>query len=105
MAFGRTCAPGTDQHVDLAVVGCTKLRLHTSWGAQVAVHDILFYGDTGPDLRGTGVGGGYDDGNHGGQPWRWDSNRPGPVEIPAGATTVTVRYDAGHDFFLSAAAQ
>ncbi|WP_439378816.1 hypothetical protein [Amycolatopsis lexingtonensis] len=35
--------------------------------------------------------------------WRWDSDRPGPPTIPDGATTCTVRYDAEHDFFLSAA--
>jgi hypothetical protein len=103
MAFGRVCPAGTNAHVDLAVVDCEKLRLHSSWGQRIVVHDILFYGDTGPNLAGTGVGGGYDDDNHGGKPWNFDPNRPGPLPIPAGATTVTVRYDAAHDWFLSAA--
>ncbi|WP_439377486.1 hypothetical protein [Amycolatopsis lexingtonensis] len=101
--FGTPAPAGVNEHVDLAVVGCTKLRLHTSWGAAIQVHDILFYGDTSADLTGTGVGGGYDDDNHGGKPWQWDPNRPGPIDIPAKATTVTVRYDAKHAFYVSAA--
>jgi len=103
MAFGRTCPAGTNAHADMAVADCRKLRLHSSWGQKLVVHDILFYGDTGPNPAGTGVGGGYDDDNNGGRPWTFDPNRPGPIDIPAGATTVTVRYDAAHDFFLSAA--
>ena len=103
MAFGRVCPAGTNAHADMAVVDCEKLRLHSSWQQKIVVHDILFYGDTGPNLAGTGVGGGYDDDNHGGKAWTFDPNRPGPLPIPDGATTVTVRYDAAHDWFLSAA--
>jgi hypothetical protein len=105
MAFGRVCTAGTDEHADLAVVGCTKLRIHDSFGGTVHVRAILFYGDTGADPNGTGEGGGYDgEFRTPKQHWDWNSNRPGPIAIPAGSTTVTVLYDAAHDFYLSAAA-
>jgi hypothetical protein len=102
MAFGRVCPAGTNEHADMSVVGCSKLRIHDSFGHTVHVHDILFYGDSGSDPNGTGVGGGYAGSN--GAHWDWVSNRPGPLAVPAGATTVTVLYDSDHDFYLSAAA-
>lgn len=100
MGFGRVCPAGTDQHADIAVVDCEKLRIHCSWGDQVIVRGIVFHADTNEP----GPGGGYM-GFQKTPPetWRWDSDRPGPLTIPDGATTCTVRYDAKHDFFLSAA--
>ncbi|MFB9925982.1 hypothetical protein ACFORO_12615 [Amycolatopsis halotolerans] len=103
MAFGRVCPAGTNEHADMSVVGCSKLRIHDSFGHTVHVKDILFYGDSGADPNGTGVGGGYAAKNSADH-WDWVSNRPGPIAVPAGATTVTVLYDADHDFYLSASA-
>jgi hypothetical protein len=56
--FGRTAEAGTNQHADLAVVGCTKLRIHTSFGNVVDGRAILFYKDTGGNGNGGGTGGG-----------------------------------------------
>jgi hypothetical protein len=53
-----------------------------------------FFGDTGDDPNGTGVGGHF-----GGT---FDSNRPGPISIPAGAAMVTIRYNADHSFAVGA---
>lgn len=102
-SFGRVCNPGTEEHADMSVAGCSKLRIHDSFGRVVHVRAILFYGDTGADPNGTGEGGGYDgEFRTPEQHWDWNSNRPGPIAIPAGSTTVTVLYDADHDFYLSA---
>lgn len=106
MSFGTPATAGTNEHVDLAVVGCSRLRIHTSFGHVVHVRAILFYKDTGTNPKGDGTGGGY-----GGEfrtpkeHWDWQPNRPGPIAIPSGATTCTVLYDADHPFYVSAAAQ
>jgi lysozyme len=94
---------GTDEHVDLIVANRTELYLACSWGQSVEVSHILFYGATGKDPDGTGVGGGYDARSHGGKSWSFKSNRPGPIAIPKGAKVATVRYTAKHSFALGAA--
>lgn len=106
MTFGATAPAGTNEHVDLAVVGCSKLRIHCSFQQKVKVRAILFYGDTPRDggTKPAGVGGGYDGEFRTPQAvWTWDENRPGPTTIPDGATTCTVLYDAAHSFYVSAA--
>jgi hypothetical protein len=105
MGFGRPCPAGTNQHADIAVAGCTALRLHCSFNQFVNVRAVLFYADTPKgSAEAAGVGGGYDgEFRTPRQTWRWDQNRPGPLEIPEHATSCTVLYDAQHEFFLSAA--
>jgi hypothetical protein len=104
MGFNRTCQPGTDEHADLCVAGCSEMFISCSWGQTIAVHDLLFWGPTpaAAPPQATGVGGGYAESDHGNVPWQIDSNRPGPIPIPAGAVTATLRYDAAHDFDLAA---
>jgi lysozyme len=94
---------GTDEHVDLIVTGRTELYLACSWGQSVDVSHILFYGATGKDPKGTGVGGGYDAASHAGKPWTFKPNQPGPIPIPKGAKMATVRYTAKHSFGLGTA--
>ncbi|MFD2458692.1 glycoside hydrolase family 25 protein [Amycolatopsis samaneae] len=93
---------GTDEHADIIVKDRTRLYVACSWGQTVDVSAILFYGDTNPDGSAHGVGGGYN-GFERGEVWRFDPNRPGPVEVPAGAAMATVRYTAAHSFGLGAA--
>ncbi|WP_329064862.1 glycoside hydrolase family 25 protein [Amycolatopsis sp. NBC_01480] len=104
MAFGTPAPAGTNEHVDLGVVGCKQLRIHTSFGHVVHVRAVLFYGDTGADPNGTGEGGGYDGEFRTPKArWDWAPNRPGPIAIPVGSTSCTVLYDADHAFYVSAA--
>lgn len=91
-----TVPAGTDEHVNLIVKGKTKLYLACSWNRSVQVASILFYGETGPDLNGTGVGGSKEN-------VKFLPNRPGPVAIPAGAAMATIRYTADHSFALGTA--
>ncbi|MEC3975078.1 glycoside hydrolase domain-containing protein [Amycolatopsis sp. H20-H5] len=90
-----TAPAGTDEHLDLIVKGKTALYLACSWNEVIQVHAILFYGDTGDDLHGTGVGGAVN-------ATTWQSNRPGPVPIPPDAAMATVRYTATHSFAVGA---
>lgn len=102
MSFGAQAPAGTNEHVDIATVGCKNLRIHTSFGHAVRVRAILFYADTNQP----GPGGGYDgEFRNPKAAWQWDPNRPGPISIPATATTCTILYDADHPFFVSAALQ
>jgi hypothetical protein len=106
MAFGTPAPAGTNEHVDFAVAGCKALRIHTSFGHVVKVRAVLFYKDTGSNPQGDGAGGGYDgEFRTPKEAWDWAPNRPGPMTIPANATTCTVLYDADHPFFVSAAVQ
>lgn len=100
----RVCNPGTNEHADMSVVGCTQLSLCCSYSQTITVYDLLFFGDTPaePAPAANGVGGGYASEDHAGATWTIDPNRAGPISIPAGARSVTLRYDAGHDFFMSA---
>lgn len=86
-----TVPAGTDDHVNLIVSGKTGLAVACSWGRKVQVHSLLFYGATGTDPNGTPVGGAVSNGVI-------DSNRPGPLPIPAGAVMATLRYTADHSF-------
>jgi hypothetical protein len=103
-SFGRVCSAGKNEHADMSVAGCTVLGIDCSYGQTVKVYDLLFWGDTpgAPAPAASGVGGGYASENHGGATWTVDSNRGGPIQIPAGARSLTLRYDADHDFYLSA---
>jgi hypothetical protein len=104
MAFGAQAAAGTGQHVDIATVGCKNLRIHCSFNHVVKVRAVLFYKDTGGNPQGDGAGGGYDgEFRKPAEHWDWAPNRPGPMAIPAGATTCTVLYDADSPFYVSAA--
>ncbi|ATY13790.1 hypothetical protein CU254_27675 [Amycolatopsis sp. AA4] len=74
--------------IDMPTVGCTKLRIHTRFGNTFSVRAVLFSGDTGTNPDGTGVGVGCDgEFRIPAQPWPWEPNRPGPLDIPPGATT------------------
>lgn len=84
--------PGTDVHVPLIVpVGATDLYIAiTGYGDKLTVHQGDYFGDTGADPNGTGVGGGFGEINFAG-------NRPGPIrpkgnKIPAGARMLALRY-------------
>lgn len=86
----------TDEHVNLVVAGYSKLYVGCSFGDTVQITSIDFWGDTGPDPLGTGVGGAV-------RNWQFTSNRPGPIKIPLGASTAAVRYTASHNFTLGVA--
>jgi hypothetical protein len=88
--------PGTDDHVNLIVKGKTELYVACSWNRHVQIHNLYFYGPTGPDMRGTGVGGQIDDATI-------DPNRPGPLPVPKGAVMATMRYTADHSFGVGVA--
>jgi hypothetical protein len=88
--------PGTDDHVNLIVKGKTELYVACSFGRKVTVHSIDYYGPTGPDPKGTGVGGHVDNGTI-------DPNRPGPLAVPKGAVMATLRYTADHSFGVGTA--
>lgn len=91
-----TVPSGTDDHVNLFVKGKTQLYVACSWGRHVVIHALYFYGDTGPDGGGTGVGGAIEG-------LTIDPNRPGPLPIPPGATMATIRYTADHSFAVGTA--
>lgn len=91
-----TVPAGTDEHINVIVKGKTALYLACSWGRKVTVASILFYGDTGPDITGTGVGGAKEN-------VTFLPNRPGPIAIPAGAAMATIRYTADHSFAVGVA--
>lgn len=88
--------PGTDDHVNLIVKGKTELYIACSFDRRVTVHSIDFFGPTGPDPKGTGVGGHSDNG-------KIDPNRPGPLAVPKGAVMATLRYTADHNFSVGVA--
>ena len=82
-----------DDHVNLVVKGKTQLYLACSWNRQVKVSALLFYGDTGPVMTGTPVGGAREN-------LTFLPNRPGPIAIPPGAAMATMRYSADHSFTI-----
>lgn len=86
-----TVPAGTDDHVNLIVAGKTGLAVACSWNRTVQVHSLQFYGATGTDPNGTGVGGAVTNAVI-------DSNRPGPLPVPSGAVMATLRYTADHSF-------
>jgi hypothetical protein len=88
--------PGTDDHVNVVLKGKTELYVACSWNRQVKIHDLLFYGATGPDPKGTGVGGAISNATI-------DPNRPGPLPVPKGAVMATLRYTADHSFGVGVA--
>lgn len=88
--------PGTDDHVNILVKGKTELYVACSWNRKVTIHSLLFYGATGPDPQGTGVGGALEN-------VTIDSNRPGPLPIPAKAVMATLRYTADHTYGIGVA--
>jgi hypothetical protein len=87
---------GNDDHVDVIVRGYSKLYIGCSYGRTVNVTAIDFWGDTGNDPNGNGVGGAV-------RNQTFVSNRPGPVNIPAGASTASIRYTADHSFGVGVA--
>ncbi|WP_052674945.1 glycoside hydrolase family 25 protein [Amycolatopsis orientalis] len=99
-----TAPAGTDDHINVIVKGKGSLYLACSWGQTVDVHSILFYGDTGPGAKETGVGGGYDGGlRNPPERWTFQPNKPGPVRVPVGAAMATIRYTARHSFGIGVA--
>jgi N-acetylmuramoyl-L-alanine amidase CwlA len=91
-----TVPAGEDDHINLFVKDKTQLYVACSWGRHVVIHNLYFYGDTGPDGGGTGVGGAIEG-------LTIDANRPGPLSIPPGAAMATLRYTADHSFGVGAA--
>ena len=88
--------PGNNAHIDIIVRDRTKLYLACSYNEFVDVLQLDFWGDT-PNVgaNGNGVGGGR-------KQFRLDSNRPGPITIPAHASMATIRYNAKHSFAVGA---
>jgi hypothetical protein len=94
------CPAGDNVHHSFTCAGATKLRIPESWGDTVAIHQVVFIGDT-PEGDGVAWDGGWDE--PGGDPhnaWVFEPNRPGPVDVPAGATMVALRYTAAAPFVV-----
>lgn len=88
--------PGQDDHIDVVVAGYSKLYIGCSYGWTVNVAAIDFWGDTGNDPNGNGVGGAV-------RNLTVVSNRPGPIVVPKGASTASIRYTADHSFGVGVA--
>lgn len=93
--------PGTNAHVALGCAGATKLRIHAGYGDSLTIHQIVPEGDTPAGDGGGQMPGGWDEADHGGEPWVWQADRDGPWDIPAGATQLVLRYDATVPVFVS----
>jgi lysozyme len=88
--------PTTDDHLEMAVKGCTELYFHTGYGVKLTCTAVMFFGRTATDWGGVqGVGGEKDNLVIG-------VNQPGPIAIPAGAVQVSVRYECDGPWTLSA---
>lgn len=90
---------GTNHHECFGVAGAKNLRLHLGYGEVATVHDVIWIDDTNYDVG----GGTYDPGSFSSEvkPWVFQSDRPGPLPVPPGATQCSVRYDATAPFHAS----
>jgi hypothetical protein len=93
------CPKGTNAHRCFGVAGAKGLRVHLGFGERVAVHQIVWVDDTNNQIP----GGTYAPGGFGSDAtsWVFESDRPGPVPVPPGATQCSLRYDAAGDFVVS----
>lgn len=94
---------GDNAHICFGVAGLTKLRLHQGWGETVDVWQLVAIGDsTDPATANylANLQGGPDNTT---TPVVWHADHPGPIELPAGTTQVSLRYSSDHPFTASAA--
>ena len=83
---------GTNEHISIPCNGLGAFFLAAAFGHTVTVHQMVLVDDT------QGAGGG----TYSPDPWPNDgvfqSDRPGPVGLPANVRHVVIRYDADHAF-------
>lgn len=88
---------GQNEHVTFIVDGCDQIYFGSSYGDGVEILQLDWWGAT-PNEPAPAAGG------IGGERINWsiDDNRPGGVPIPAGAVSVSIRYNATHTWTLAA---
>lgn len=94
---------GENLHCEFGTAGYSRFRLHNGFGEKVTVWYICAIGDTPGPTGADYIANLQGEPGNTTQAFEWDSDRPGPLALPAGTTQLSMRYTSDHPFYVSLA--